>query len=399
MFNIVLALVAGVFIGWNFHSFFQALNPPTILSTDINISSLDNKQALKVKNIEIKNEENISKTQKIEKFLKRIDNNQTDEKAIPVTFYTLLNNGLYSDALALYKNENKEKKMLYRVTLESYFQDKIMMHSNEAIIQLEEYIEIEPQNIKSEEQLIQAYIQIKEYDKAIHLLIKRIENTSSAEEQEKLSQKITHTSQSYIDELTKNKNFQQLVAFLKEHIEYGFNVPFFTFTLAKHYVKSQEYLLAVKLLKEIEFNDEFGERAKKLLEQIKDKKINQEEYQYKLPLIKEGEHFLINVNIDETPLKLLLDTGASYTLIDENKLSSLTLIDDEITLETPAGNISSRLQQAQSFKIAELELSEFKLVTSPFNQAHADGLLGMNFFKQFKFKIDQEKGVLYLGEK
>ena len=399
MFNILLALIAGVFIGWNFHSFFQALTPPTILNTDINISSPKQTQTLKVKSIEIKKENNISKTQKVEKFLKRIDGNQTDEKPIPVTFYTLLNNGLYSDSLSLYQEEGKEKQKLYRLTLESYFQDKIMMHSNEAIIQLKEYIELEPKNIKSKQQLIQAYIQIKEYDKAIHLLIKRIENTSSAEEQEKLSQKITHTSQSYIDELTKNKNFQQLVAFLKEHIQYGFNVPFYTFTLAKYYVKNQEHLLAVKLLKEIEFDDEFGEQAKKLLEQIKDKKINQEEYQYQLPLIKEGEHFLINVNIDETPLKLLLDTGASYTLINENRLSSLTLIDDEITLETPAGNISSRLQQAQSFKIENLELTEFKLITSPFNQAHADGLLGMNFFKQFNFKIDQEKGMLYLREK
>ncbi len=46
-----------------------------------------------------------------------------------------------------------------------------------------------------------------------------------------------------------------------------------------------------------------------------------------------------------------------------------------------------------------LELKEFEFVTTPFKQRSADGLLGMNFFKRFKFKIDQEEGVLYLKKK
>jgi len=144
---------------------------------------------------------------------------------------------------------------------------------------------------------------------------------------------------------------------------------------------------------------EYGEKAKALLEKIEKIKAKKADYTYKFPLIKEGEHFLISVVIDEIPLKLLLDTGASYTLIDEDKLSSSTILEEEITLQTPTGEIHTKLQQAQNFRVEELELKEFKLVTSPFKQESADGLLGMNFFKQFKFKIDQEEKILYLSKK
>jgi predicted aspartyl protease len=381
VFNIILALTAGILIGWNFHSFFISLNPPKILRDDFNLSSKMRTTPLK------------------QTFIKE-SNLTTKKNLVPVTFDSLLNENLFLDVMRLYADANEEEKNIYRGTLQSFFEDKIYMNSKEAIVQLNEYLKLEPKNIQTHLQLVEAYKSLKEYDKALVVLRKLLENSNSAMEQEILNKEIIKNSKIYIDELNKAENFQQLIAFLEEQIEYGLNTAFYTFTLAKHYSNTKKaYPIAIKLLKEIEFDEKYGEKAKALLKKIEIIQTEKANYSYKFPLIKEGEHFLISVIIDEIPLKLLLDTGASYTLIDEDKLSSLTLLEDEITLQTPTGEMHSKLQQAQSFKIEKLELQEFKLVTTSFKQRSADGLLGMNFFKQFKFKIDQEEEMLYLSSK
>jgi len=384
MFNITLALVAGILIGWNFHAFFISLDPPQILREDFNLSKTVVPPPLK----QMINEANRTAKKKC---------------LIPITFDSLLTKNQFSEALKKYIMSSEKEKKIYRDTLQSFFEDKIYTNAKEATLQLHEYLKLEPKNIQTNLQLIEAYKTLKEYDKALALLRKILENSNSAIEQERLNQEIIKTSKIYIDELNKAENFQQLIAFLEEQIEYGLNTAFYTFTLAKHYTNTKKaYSLAIKLLKEIEFDEQYGEKAKALLKKIESIKTIETEnsnYTYKFPLIKEGEHFLIAVTIDEIPLKLFLDTGASYTLVDEDKLSSLTLVDDDITLQTPTGEMHSKLQKAQSFKVEELELKEFELVTTPFKQRSADGLLGMNFFKQFKFKIDQEEGVLYLSGK
>jgi predicted aspartyl protease len=378
MFNLLLTLVAGILIGWNFHSFYLALDAPQIIKYDINFSQTE-----------------IEKPKK--EPLLAIDRNSTKKtKKEPISFYTLLEKNLFSDAMSLYMNANEKRLITYRSALEGFFHDKSIKNPKETILQLIEYLDIEAENKTTQLQLVETYKSIKEYDKAIHLLIKFIDKSHSVIEQEKLNKEIIKTSQIYIDELNKTEKFEQLIAFLEEHIEQGLNTPFYTFTLAKHYVETNEYPLAIKFLKEIEFDEEYGEKAKTLLEKIKSKKILDKEYAYKFKLIKRNEHFLINVSINNIPLQLILDTGASYSLIDEDKITSLTLIEESITLQTPAGEITSKLQEAEIFKIEGLELENFKLVTTTFKQKPADGLLGMNFFKRFKFKIDQEKGLLYL---
>ncbi|HIM93522.1 MAG TPA: hypothetical protein EYM49_00610, partial [Campylobacterales bacterium] len=86
----------------------------------------------------------------------------------------------------------------------------------------------------------------------------------------------------------------------------------------------------------------------------------------------------------------------SYTFIDVDKVPNL---EDgrEILLGTAGGDIVGELYLAHSLIIQDIELTDFKITVSPFTHSSADGLLGMNFFEKFDFKIDQEKAMLYLG--
>jgi len=313
MFNLLLALITGLVIGWNFHSFFMQLNPPNIFKDKINIVQpikeeidpnliplKENIQDIK-KNIQIvKNhipekvnkEENISTT-KI-KNIKRTD-----------TFYDFLHNDFFSDAMNIYIDASESKLLFYQSTLLQYFEMKVEGNPQKALEEMLEFQELEPNERK----------------------------------------------------------------------------------------------VNIEILHEFDDNN-YVEKAKVLLNLIKEKINNTEEYTHQLPLKKIAEHFIIDIKINNTPLSLLLDTGATLTLINESKLPPLlTILKENIVLNTAGGEVHAKLHEAETLLVGDIELKKFQIVSSSFEQKEADGLLGMNFFKQFRFKIDQEKSILYLSKK
>jgi len=303
MFNLLLALVAGLIIGWNFHSFFMQLEPSAILKNNTDISQFPKE---KIAPTPI-----TSKQPSIQKLPKKtmqeintstpkhIDNEEHD------SFDYLLHNNLFSDAMALYIDANEAKLLFYQSILIQYFETEVQNNPQKALEEMLEFQEIEPSERKVD-----------------------------------------------------MESFQ-----------------------------------------EIDDND-YLEKSQILFNLIKEEMDKNNEYTHEIPLKKLGEHFLIEVTINSQALTLLLDTGATLTMIDDAKLdSSLHIIKENIVLSTAGGKINAKLQEAESFSLGDIELQNFQIVSSRFKQNGADGLLGMNFFKKFKFKIDQEEAILYLSEK
>ena len=161
-------------------------------------------------------------------------------------------------------------------------------------------------------------------------------------------------------------------------------------------LEQEEKRVDLELLYDIDDNN-YEEKAKELLRLIEEKITKTNEYTYAIALKKFGEHFTVNVTIEGIPLTLLLDTGATFTLVNESKLFSLQVINENLKLNTAGGMINAQLVEASRFSLEDIELEKFQLVLANFTQKNVDGLLGMNFFKQFKFKIDQDKSILYLS--
>jgi len=302
MFNLLLALVAGLIIGWNFHSFFMQLKPSNILKNDTNISKFTKE---KITPTPITSKPSIQKLPKktIQEINistpKSIDSHDRD------SFDYLLHNNLFSDAMALYIDANEAKLLFYQSILMQYFETEVKNNPQKAVEEMLEFQEIQPSERKVNMESLQ------EIDDANYL-----------------------------------------------------------------------------------------EKSQILFNLIKEEMDKNNEYTHEIPLTKLGEHFLIDVTINSQPITLLLDTGATLTMIDEAKLdSSLKIINENIVLSTAGGKINAKLQEAESFSLGDIELQNFQIVSSYFKQNGADGLLGMNFFKKFKFKIDQEEAILYLSEK
>jgi len=124
-----------------------------------------------------------------------------------------------------------------------------------------------------------------------------------------------------------------------------------------------------------------------------------------VPLIRQGEHFIVQALINDTvSLSLMIDTGASISLLSESAFDTLNSNSDatyikELTFNTAGGQVTSSIYQIDEFSIQGYTVNNFVFSVSPYVNEHYDGLLGMNFLKNFDFHIDQENSVLILKNK
>ena len=124
-----------------------------------------------------------------------------------------------------------------------------------------------------------------------------------------------------------------------------------------------------------------------------------------IPLSRQGEHFIVQANINNTfSVSLMLDTGASISLLSEpayealRQYSEVTYIKD-VNLNTAGGLVTASIYQVAEFAIQGYSVSDFIFAVSPYISAGNDGLLGMNFLKAFDFHIDQNNNFLILKNK
>ncbi len=106
----------------------------------------------------------------------------------------------------------------------------------------------------------------------------------------------------------------------------------------------------------------------------------------------------------DTEFKLLIDTGASYTAFTTQAVAKLMSLGNalskdykNIKVNTANGTTQARMFSLSEFKLGPRLLTNLSVLEVNMGEnSHSDGLLGMNFLSQFKFKIDQENALLFL---
>jgi clan AA aspartic protease (TIGR02281 family) len=121
-----------------------------------------------------------------------------------------------------------------------------------------------------------------------------------------------------------------------------------------------------------------------------------------IPLKHIGDHYVVNASLSSNPVTLLIDTGASITAISRafyDNLSNRYKINflGRFNINTAGGRIMAPMYQFRELTIQHITLQNITVVIIPMQgMEHADGLLGMNFLREFDFKIDQAHSVLFL---
>ena len=124
-----------------------------------------------------------------------------------------------------------------------------------------------------------------------------------------------------------------------------------------------------------------------------------------IPFEKHGSVVIVGATLNgKTAVKLVLDTGASFTMISSATAKQLDIDPSQNTrtmpFQTANGLIQAPLISLDSISVAGLEL---KNLTAAVHDVMPDptvaGLLGLNFLTNFRLDIDTEKGIVHLEKK
>ena len=308
---------------------------------------------------------------------------------------TLLKNGKFYDALAYYLEHGTKTN---QVLLENYLATLAKNNPRLALEYMPVYLDEMPQS-KIKNALISTYIQTRAYAKAIDKIMEAKENTLLESEEKRLSAQLKKTAITYIDDLVQKKEYATLIEFLENMIAYDEDESFYRFRLAQLYLELDKTSQATPLLDSLQYDEVYAQKAKSYMASLTLDEDESEKYEYAIPLGKYGNHYVVDVVLDGEPFRLMLDTGASYIYVDENKASILDVINPNLRLQTAGGDVDAKLCRASTMRVGNLELSNIQVTTAPFEREEIDGLLGMNFLNRFAFYIDQEKNILYLNTK
>jgi predicted aspartyl protease len=139
------------------------------------------------------------------------------------------------------------------------------------------------------------------------------------------------------------------------------------------------------------------ERAENLLGKLNADKLPKE---LAIPLERFGNQYVVAVNIEGNPARLLLDTGASLSGLSSVYLGRYpSLIKDArpIRLNTAAGTQDSVLFTVTSLGFGGLHFNRHMLAQLPMDGgSDFDGLLGVDILGRFDFVIDQDQALLKL---
>ena len=309
-----------------------------------------------------------------------------------VTLSELLANNLFYDALAYYLENSTDTN---RKQIETYLASLAKRNPLLALEYMQVFLDNVPESMVWK-LMISTHIAQGNLKKAIERIILAKENYISEYEDKRLAVQLKNIALVYIEQLVQRKEYGMLISFLEEMIAYDESDNFYKFRLAQLYMKLDKVEAASALLDVLQYDEVYAQNVKSLLNVI-DKEVEEEEYKYAIPLQKYGEHYTVNIFLDDNVFTLLLDTGATYIFLDEEKASMLEVIQDNLILQTAGNNIRATLCKAHHLSAGNLELKNIEVTTAPFKREGVDGLLGMNFFKQFTFFINQEESTLYLN--
>lgn len=121
-----------------------------------------------------------------------------------------------------------------------------------------------------------------------------------------------------------------------------------------------------------------------------------------IPLERVGNHFIVELEFESGErARMLIDTGASLSVIKESELNRLALsqLDQEpVTMKTANGLLDAQRLTAPSVNLGGRLFSNVDMVTTPLTDFAYDGLLGMSVLGRLKFYIDQEQSALVIGQ-
>ena len=120
-----------------------------------------------------------------------------------------------------------------------------------------------------------------------------------------------------------------------------------------------------------------------------------------IPLLRSGNHFLVDASLGSQQARLLIDTGASLTMLTPETLKRRGVAAHATgrtgIFNTANGRVSAPIYRLDSLSVGDWQISNLDVGVLELDDPQFDGLLGMNFLGHFQFFIDQNEALLRLS--
>ncbi len=335
------------------------------------------------------------------------DEHAPDRSGSPASsvFEEMLSTGQYQHAMQLFNApDSQSSREQYRVTLIQYLntllQVKDYLHADQILLAYlnEEYRDVDVLLLRARlywlqgqhRQAIETLYDAKSYEyraPQLALIADRIRTYVADHDRQLLIAD---------EQLTRLALYEYLV-----QVEPDYS-PYFI-ALARAQLAQNRLDEARQSLFLVESDPRVSDEARQLLSQIEDTVTFSQASQVSIPLTRQGEHFLIDARInDRVTVRLLIDTGASMTVLRDDILVAAGLFKpDRPSLQlfsTANGLVEGAVYRLDNLSIGDQNVANIEVAALGLASLHsADGLLGMNFLKHFKFFIDQNKPELRLS--
>jgi hypothetical protein len=132
-----------------------------------------------------------------------------------------------------------------------------------------------------------------------------------------------------------------------------------------------------------------------------------------LPIENDGFHLLIKVLVNNKKANMLIDTGASKTVFDKNRIGNFVDdtdfdLNDKLSTGLGTSSMESHITTLRKIKIGEIGISDYKTILldlSHVNHSYQqlsikpiDGVIGSDLLNDFKAVINYGKQVLKLSD-
>lgn len=235
----------------------------------------------------------------------------------------------------------------------------------------------------------------------------------TAAQKHEVENQIQHLSKNTIEQLTRNYSWDILAMFVEPLLQLEPNNRLYILTLAMAYAELAQAGLMENTLASLDFNDPDAQRVRQIivaqqLTQTDDEASTfdagnlETHFGPPIPLKQFGDQYVVDAQLSSNNLTLLIDTGASVTAISKqyfDNLSNRYKINylGSFNIGTAGGTIMARMYQFRELTINHVTVENLPVMILPMQGIeNADGLLGMNFLREFDFKIDQRQAVMFI---
>ena len=239
----------------------------------------------------------------------------------------------------------------------------------------------------------------------------------TAAQQREIELQIEQLSKSTIKQLRRNYSWDILAMFVEPLLQLEPNNRLYILSLAMAYAELFQEGLMENVLASLKFNDPDAQAIREIITKIiaaqqttpDEEKIDNLDtgattanLGRPIPLKQFGDQYVVEAKLSSNPVALLIDTGASVTAVSKQYFDNLsnrykTEYLGRFSIGTAAGSIMASMYQFQELTINHVTVQNLPVVILPMQSiANADGLLGMNFLREFDFKIDQRQSVMFI---